>query len=277
VKADEPRHLKAAFLAPANLFGLCAAGIGSIVSGSWLPAAVAGATELVYLAVTSFSPALRGRVRAFAATEAARAPDAEWMTLLEELAPSQRVHFFALKDLRDKLLANYRRLPGGRVLVASSEVRVDALLINFLRLLATLNNYRKYLNSADQSAIEREVRELQAELSAEENERLRGVKQRRVEILQKRLQRFAQAEESRELVSHQLAGIEDLLRLTHEQSIAIRDPETVTQQLDALTSEAEATGETVRELERFLSISEEISSLSPTPAERARSSSGQTT
>ncbi len=268
--ADQPSFLKAAFLAPANLIGLSAAGVGSLATGDPMPAAVAGLTEVFYLAVTFFSPAFRKKVRAEAIAEAREGPEGELGALLEELAPSQREHYFALKDLRNKILANYRKLPGGGVLVASSEARVDALLTNFLRLLTTLNSYRKYLSAADHAAIQREIGELQREVDAEDNPRLREVKQRRVDILQKRLQRFQQAEESREIVSHQLAGIEDLLRLTHEQSIAIRDPETVTRQLDALSAEADATEETVREMEKFMSISDEISAIPPVPDGRVR-------
>ncbi|MGA9524310.1 MAG: hypothetical protein WBV82_22840 [Myxococcaceae bacterium] len=263
--ANQPSFLKAAFLAPANLIGLSAAGLGSLATSDPLPAAVAGITEVFYLAVTFFSPAFRKKVRAQVLAEAREGPEAATGALLEELAPSQREHYFALKDLRDKILANYQKLPGGGVLVASSEARVDALLTNFLRLLTTLNSYRTYLNAADRATIEREIAELQQELGAEDNARLRDVKLRRVDILQKRLQRFLQAEESREIVSHQLAGIEDLLRLTHEQSIAIRDPEIVTRQLDALSAEADATEETVREMERFMSISDEISSIPAGP------------
>ncbi len=142
-------------------------------------------------------------------------------------------------------------------MAASSEQRVDALLTAFLRLLSTLNSYRKYLGATDRKAIESELLKLQDETEAEQNPRLREVKSKRVEILQKRVQRFAQAEESREVVSHQLAGIEDLLRLTHEQSIAIRDPASITRQLDALGAEVQETEETVREMEQFMELTEE--------------------
>ena len=60
-------------------------------------------------------------------------------------------------------------------------------------------------------------------------------------------------------MSHQLASIEDLLKLTHEQSIAIRDPESLTRQLDALAAEAQSTEESVREMERFMEFTEETS------------------
>lgn len=265
--ADEPGYLKAAFLMPANLLGLAAAGIGSAVFGDPTAIFVALGVESLYLGAMSLSPRLRRTVRA-QAPRGKRLADAETAGLLEELAPSQREHYFALRELRDKILGNYKKLPGGGVLAASSEAQIDALLVNFLRLLSTLNGYRKYLSAADRAAVERELSELEKELEGETNERLREVKARRVGILRKRLERFVQAEESREIVSHQLGSIEDLLRLTHEQSIAIRDPESVTHQLDALAAEADATAETVREMERFMSFAEELSQV-PNP-ERGR-------
>jgi hypothetical protein len=83
------------------------------------------------------------------------------------------------------------------------------------------------------------------------------VQEKRADILRRRLERFGQAEESRAVVSHQLASIEELMRLTHEQSISIRDPAAVSGMLDALAAEVTATEKTVRELEQFLDVVEE--------------------
>ncbi len=251
----KPNYLKAAFLVPANLFALGTAAVASAVTADPLALLVAAGAESVYLGVLSAAPRFRRAVRATSLA----APDRteEFDQLLAELAPSQREHYGQLRELRNKILANYRKLPGGRVLEASSEARVDALLTSFLRLLSTLNSYRKYLNTADRRTVERELASLQEDLAQEDNPRLREVKSRRIEIMGKRLARFEQAEESREVVSHQLAGIEDLLRLTHEQSIAIRDPESVSRQLEALSAEVQSTDETVRELEQFMEFSDE--------------------
>lgn len=253
---DSPGYLRAAFMAPANLMALMTAGAASAAVGDPLPLMVATGVEAVYLGLTSTSRAFRRAVRARAHAEPLD-DDEEREKLLEDLAPSQREHYSQLRDLRDKILANYRKLPGGRVLAASSEQRIDALLTSFLRLLNTLNSYRKYLSTTDRKSLERELRELEEETGAEQNPRLKEVKTKRVEILRKRQQRFTQADESREVVSHQLAGIEDLLRLTHEQSIAIRDPESVNRQLEALSIEVESTEETVREMEKFMEFAEE--------------------
>ncbi len=255
--ASSPNYLKAAFLHPGNLVGVLVGGVAAALTGEPTVLVAALGLEGLFLGMVSSAPAFQRAVRAKAAGRSMDLAQ-EVEGLLDELAASQREHYFVLKELKDRILANYEKLPGGRVLVASSEQRVDALLTAFLRLLGTLNGYRKYLNATDRKALEKELTTLREDADAEQNPRLREVKQKRVEILHKRVQRFQQAEESREVVSHQLAGIEDLLRLTHEQSIAIRDPESVGKQLDALTAEVAATEETVRELESFMEISEDF-------------------
>jgi hypothetical protein len=247
--------IKAAFLMPANLLGLIAAGVGAAVSGEPTVALTALGVEALYLGLMSNAAVFRRAVRAN--VQAQRDPGRELAHALDELSPSQKEHYLALRELRDKILANHQKLPGGRVLAAASEQRVDALLSSFVRLLSTLNHYRKYLSAADRKGVESELAELEADAAQESNPRVKDVKQKRVEILRKRVERFRQAEESREVVSHQLAGIEDLLKLTHEQSITIRDPESLSRQLDALAAEAETTEESVREMERFLEFGEE--------------------
>lgn len=254
--ARSPNYIKAAFLMPANLVGLGTAAASAAMTGEPLPVLVALGVEGLYLGLVSSMKRFQRAVRAKTPDdpEAARkAVDA----LQADLAPSQREHYQQLLGLKEKILANYRKLPGGKVLEADSEPRLDALLTSFLRLISTLNQYRAYLNSSDREHLEREVRELEEDVARETNPRLKDVKQNRVDILRKRLARFEQASESREVVSHQLAGIEDLMRLTHEQSIAIRDPESVNRQLTVLSAEAEATEESVRQMERFLEFSEE--------------------
>ena len=247
------RALRAAFLAPANLIGLATAGGAALLTGQSLPALVALGAEGVYLAAVGLIPPLRRAV----GSRAAAPEDEEADRLLSELAESQREHYFVLRDLHDSILENYRKRPGGGVLAASSEPQLAALLTAFLRLLSTLNDHRRYLGIADRDALRRELRLLESELGGQDNPRLREVQEKRADILRRRLERFSQAEESRAVVSHQLASIEDLVKLTHEQSISIRDPSAVTGMLDALAAEVSATEKTVRELEQFLDVTEE--------------------
>lgn len=260
--------LRAALAMPANFFALAAGGVASVAVGDWVPVAAAAGGSLIYSVALSLMPSFRRAVRANleAQVHSDVASPEEREGLLAELAPSQREHYEVLRELRDRILESYQRLPGGRVLIASSERRLEALLTSFLRLISTLNSYRKFLGATDRRQIEAELEGLEAELSDEKNERLKEVKARRVDILKRRVARFRQAEESREVVSHQLASIEDVLRLTHEQSIAIRDPAVVSRQLEALTAEVSATEEAVQDMETFMQVTEEFSSTVSLPS-----------
>lgn len=268
VASNSPNYVRAALMMPANLFALAAGAVASVVIGDWVPLAAAGSASVAYLTLLSSLPSFRRAVRANfqAQTFSEIASEDEVKGLVNELAPSQREHYQMLVELRGRILTSYKQLPGGGVLAASSERRLDALLTSFLRLVATLNGYRKFLNAVDRRGLEQELRGLECEFRTDTNEKLREVKARRIEILKKRVQRFVQAEENREVVSHQLASIEDMLRLTHEQSIAIRDPEAVTNQLDVLAAEVEATEETVREMESFMRVSDELGSSQGAPS-----------
>lgn len=239
---------------PAHWFALAAGGVASFAIGDWTPIVASTSASALYLVVLSWVPSFRRTVRAnfHAHSFSDIASPEEMQALIADLAPSQREHYQQLVELKSRILKNYERLPGGRVMISTSEHRLDALLTSFARLLTTLNSYRKYLNAADQKAVEAEMATVEREASEETNERLREVKAQRAEILRKRAARFAQAAESREVVSHQLATIEDMMRLTHEQSITIRSPEVVERQLASLSAGVEATEETVREMEKFL-------------------------
>lgn len=265
--------LKAALSMPANFFALAAGGVASAALGDWVPLAAAGGASLLYSVMLSLLPSFRRAVRANLEAQLSSevASPEERVALLLELAPSQKEHYEVLRELKARILEAYLRMPGGRVLVAASERRLEALLTSFLRLVTTLNSYRRYLNATDRKVVEEELVQLEGEVKTEKNERLRDVKARRAEILKRRVARFVQAEENRELVSHQLASIEDVLRLAHEQSIAIRDPEVVSRQLEALTAEVTATEDAVKEMEQFMRVTEDFSAVAlPPPSERVR-------
>ncbi len=265
-------YLKAAFFSQYNLVALGAAALLSLAALSPLPALAALGLELIYLGVVPALPGFKRLVRRQREGERRSRELDQLEQTLDELSPNQREHYYSLRELRDKVMVNYGRLPGGQSLAAGSASRLDGLLVSFVRLLSTLNNYRLYLNNLDRKALEKELAEMRVELSGGEPqaEKLRQLKQRRVEILERRVERFDKAAESREVISHQLASIDDFMRLLHEQSITLRDPESVGPQLETVSAEIEATDETVREMEKFLSFSEEMSQLTPPERERIR-------
>lgn len=264
MKIPGGRYLKAAALHPVSVTGL-AVGAGLFVLGGGVaPLLIAGGLELAWLGTMAGDARFRRAVDARVEGRLRREEQRRVENLLAELAPNQREHYLSLRALADRIEANYRRLPGNGPQVVESRAKVDALLHAFLRLLVTWNDHRRYLGATDRAAIERDLGQLREGLAGGA-EAVREIKRKRVEILEKRLERFRSAEEGREAIAHQLASIEDVLRLVHEGSITLRDPAAITRQLDALTVEVEATEATVRELDRFHGLVEEAGVLLEAP------------
>jgi len=235
------------------------AGLSSLTAtlllGGWSAPIAAGFGAMAGSALCIGLGALFSRERKPAAAPVLTREEAD---LLKELSASQQRHYESLRALKDRTLQSYARLPGGKQLQLSSQRHLHALLVAFLRLVVALNLYRHCFRPEEKKTIEEELKEVLKSIAEEGGSRLAEIKKRRADILEKRLARFTYAEESREWMSHQLASIEDLLRLTNEQSVSMRDPESVNRQLELLTQQAVSTEETVREMERFMEFSEEL-------------------
>ena len=78
---------------------------------------------------------------------------------------------------------------------------------------------------------------------------MQEINRQRIEILTKRLERFAKVGENQKVVEAQCAAIEDVLELIRDQSVTMRDPQQVSNQLDNLVHDVEETEETVRQVE----------------------------
>lgn len=259
-------YTKEAFLNRYNLALLAGAVGASLVTLSALPLILIAGVELIFLGTVPAAPRFRRLIDsqqwAHRRMDRRKADQA----IYAGLSPNQQATFDSLRDVRDRIGENFTRLSGGsQVLTSQTVSKVDALLSSFIRLLEQLNAYRRHLNATDRGKVDREITELGRDLDAETNERLAEIKRRRLDILGRRIDRFVKGEENREIISHQLAAIDDLMRLMHEQSLTLRDPEDISRQLETLANEVEETEGTVREMETFLRFQDELDAFSRPP------------
>ena len=68
----------------------------------------------------------------------------------------------------------------------------------------------------------------------------------------------SQSLENRQLVEAQTETVEEVLQLLRDQSYAMRDPKTITEQLDGLVTSAEETERGVRDMEEILSMEQDM-------------------
>ena len=84
--------------------------------------------------------------------------------------------------------------------------------------------------------------------------KVQEINRRRIEILAKRLERFEKIRENRQVIEAQCSAMEDVLRLIRDQSVTMKDPQQVSDQLGSLVRDVEQTEDTIRQVEAIFDL-----------------------
>jgi hypothetical protein len=259
---DEINYTKEAFLNTWNLVFLLvvatvAAGTGLTgLAPSWLfeLILVLGAgLELLYMGVMPRNSRFQRHVRSQKMAERNKPlPQGE---LYRQLHRRSQRRYYKLRELKDEIRANYQQLSYASQGILNSHIKkIDGLLRSYLELLHQRERYRDLAENSTESSIRQSIEELKADM-ADDSDRVKAVKQRRLNVLQKRLARFRKASENLEIIGAQLGTIEDVVKYIHEQSWTLQNPKEVTMQLDSLLEEVEETQRSIHEIEDVFSAS----------------------
>jgi hypothetical protein len=238
-----------------------AAGLGLVgLAPGWLPELLllfgAGA-ELTYLGVMPRHERFKRHVRSQKRAERHQGPSQR--EIFSQLRNRSQRRYAKLRKLKDQIQANYQKLSYASQSILDNHVeKIDGLLDSYLDLLHQRERYRDFMDSATESRILESIEMLKKDM-ADDTERVRAVKKRRLKVLERRLARFRKARENLEIIGAQLSTIEDVVRYIHEQSWTLQNPEEVTAQLDTLLREVEETQGSIHEIEEvFTSPSDYI-------------------
>lgn len=253
---DEPvNYVKEAFLHPWNLaFLLVAMTVVFFTIGlSPLPELVLLLTlalEALYLGTMPRQERFRRAVRARRLAEDQK-PLSERDTFQQLTRASQR-RYIRFRQLESAIKDNYRRLSyASQGLLTAHLQKIDELLRSYLNLLLQKERYERFAEQASEEEVVRAMQALRDEMQ-HDPPRVAQIKQKRLDILQRRLDRFKKVHENLALIVAQIETIEDVTRYIHEQSLTMRNPEEVTLQLDSLLAEVEETQTSVAETEEVL-------------------------
>jgi DNA repair exonuclease SbcCD ATPase subunit len=255
---EEPNFLAHAFKSQYNLIGLGTALGFAFLSGTFLPIVVAAGVELIVLPLVSGNQRFQRLVRARASQEedlaAAQRTQKEAGDLLQHLSSPEQQRYRALQGLASEIRENYKALDSSSQMLVEELVRkLEFLLSFYLRMRYSLMRYQAYFSTTDAERIQERMSMLEHEMAAGP-ERIQQIKARTRLVLEKRLERYEKALENRQLVEAQTETVEEVLQLLRDQSYSMRDPRTITEQLDGLVSSAEDTERGVRNLEELMAI-----------------------
>ena len=240
--SDSPINFtKEAFMEPANLVFLIAALVLGLIIGSaggLLPLFLAAA-ELLYLGTVPRNERYRRVVRSRKLAERKKGPTDR--DVFRTLAKDDQKRYVRFRNMEKAIKDNYAKLPyASQGLLDAHLKKLDGLLDAHLGLLQLKERYAQFAKRTGEADIVDAISQLKNEMQGDPP-RVRAIKQRRLTILQKRLDRFKKAGENLAIIEAQLETIEDVARYVYEQSLTMQNPEEVSFQLDTLMNEVEET------------------------------------
>lgn len=246
-----------AFLHPANLVGLLLGTISALVFtdfGGLTTNTILTLTfgmELIYLGVVPKLSSYQRSIRIKKQKE--RHEDSGDKLLFYHLDVRSQKRFLVLKHITSEVKTNFNQLPyTSQGMLEHIQKKMEDLLSTYLTLLDMNRRYQIYMNSEVEEEIRREVKAQKSELDEIDSANLKKTKERRLNILNKRLNKFDVAKEKFLICETHLETIEDAIRFIYEQSITMPNAEDVGSQLDHLLEEMEETTHIIEELDQNL-------------------------
>lgn len=254
---EDINYTKEAFLNNWNLAFLAVSIVASFVLYGvlgielWLPLLFVSAGELLYLGTVPRNERFRRLIRSEKIAERRKPPSQK--EIFQLLSRRSQRRYARLRKLKDEIRQNYQSLSYASQGLLDSHVRkIDDLLESYLNLLNQRERYSSYIENATEEDIQQSIDALKEDM-ADDSERVRAVKQRRLHVLEQRLARFKKGHENLEIIGAQLGTIEDVVKYIHEQSWTLQNPEEISFQLDTLLEEVEETQASVEEIEEVFS------------------------
>jgi hypothetical protein len=246
---EDVNFVKAAFNLQYNWIALAGAGLFAVVSGSLLPILLASGVELMYLAIVPQNTRFQRLVRSWKFGEELQQRQAQFAQMLASLSPEAKARYAKLAQVCANVRGNFSQLSAtSKIFLDQMEARLDGLLDGYARLLLAATQQKQYLKGTNPEDIQEEIAGLQNAME-QDPVKVQEINRKRVEILTKRLDKYDKICENQQIVEAQCSAIEDALHLVRDQSVTMRDPQQVSDQLDTLVRDVEQTQQTVQEVE----------------------------
>lgn len=210
-------------------------------------------SELVLLPILDSGP-LR-RMVARRRREAARAQAAERRkTLIASFDAAYAKRYVAMEQLCRMIEANYQSLSGiSQAYLSEQRGKLDNILEGCLTRMLALQRYDKMPMAHDPANVKRDIASLEQELTAGDiNERTRAALQKNLELKRRLLASYSEVGSTKKALSTELDSMASLLEVLHQNSMSLRDPQAISEELDTIVRQSEDSERIVREMESLL-------------------------
>jgi hypothetical protein len=200
--------------------------------------------------------------------------------LVGALSFDHRKRFSAMEDRCRLIEANYQGLTGtSQAYLGEQRRKLDVILQGAVHRLIALQRYETMPPNRDREAVEEEIASLEKELKAPDlNDRAQTALSKSIELKRRLLASLSEVDSTVKALRTEIDSIESLIEVLHTNSISLRDPQAIADELDEIVRHSEDSERVVREMEALLGGSEtwdDRSLADAAPSALTRSSGGR--
>ena len=255
---EQVSYVRAALKEPLNIGGLLVAGIAAVataIAGPVEPVLILGATAIaegLYLVTIPNSVAYRRRIDRRSrrlGDDRQRRPQRQEM--IRGFDPREREAVEYLSWMKGQIAGTYQKAAGLTVNPSRQDLaplqELETAWEAYVDLLDEYRRRKNHLRSVNRQTIENQLRQAERSVLTSE-EATRGLHEKNVEILQRRLLTCSDIERSVKRIEAQLQMIENFFYLINDQVVTMPMPEHhLTNEFDSLLSSIEATREILQQ------------------------------
>ena len=210
-------------------------------------------SEMVLLPILDSGP-LR-RLVARRRRDAARLQSAERRkSVIASFDAANAKRYAALEDHCRMIETNYQSLTGiSQAYLSEQRGKLDNILDGCLHRMLALQRYEKMPLRRDPDELKEEIVKLERELKDDAlNDRARAALQKNLELKRRLLGSYREVGGTMKALATELDSMASLLEVLHQNSIALRDPQAISEELDTIVRQSEDSERVVREMEALL-------------------------
>jgi hypothetical protein len=227
--------------------------IASLVTLNPLPLLLWLGSEMVLLPILDSGPLRRLVARRKMALAQADAMTAR-NRLVAGLSPASAKRYDAMEALCKMIEANYQGLSGiSQAYLSEQRDKLDVILRGCLLRLMALQRYESMPVTSRPYEIEQEIDAIEKELQEPGlPERAMTALKNNLELKRRLLASFSEIGGTVKTLLTELDSMESLLEVLYQNSISLRDPQAISEELDTIVRQSEDSERIVREMEALL-------------------------
>ena len=227
--------------------------LASALTVSPLPLLLWAGAEMVLLPVLDSGPLRRlvSRKR----REKMRAQEAQRRAALVASFDSANARRYqALENLCRMIEANYQSLTGiSQAYLSEQRGKLDHILEGCVTRMLALQRYEKMPHTRDPDELRMDIAALEHEVTDTElTERARAALVKNLELKRRLLESYSEVGGTMRALETELDSMASLLEVLHQNSISLRDPQAIAEELDTIVEQSEHSERVVREMEALL-------------------------